>query len=124
VRLTFGDMLAESSRGSLAPVKALELPPLIADAQSRSVPVFPRRPRDEAIEAALLRAPAAEQREELRECGVGAVMRVPFASGSGRGEFRCDSRTPREPSFELHAAAELFAQLFGMRLEIERLKGG
>jgi hypothetical protein len=26
------------------------------------------------------------------------------------------------PSFEVHAAAELFAQLFAMRLEIDRLK--
>jgi hypothetical protein len=30
--------------------------------------------------------------------------------------------TRRRPSFELHAAAELFAQLFAMRLEIDRLK--
>ena len=40
------------------------------------------------------------------------------------GEFRCENRTPREPSFELHAAAELFAQLFAMRFEIDRLKSG
>jgi light-regulated signal transduction histidine kinase (bacteriophytochrome) len=41
-----------------------------------------------------------------------------------QGEFRCESRTPRVPSFELHAAAELFAQLFAMRLEIDQLKNG
>jgi light-regulated signal transduction histidine kinase (bacteriophytochrome) len=41
-----------------------------------------------------------------------------------QGEFRCESRTPRAPSFELHAAAELFAQLFAMRLEIDQLKNG
>ena len=48
----------------------------------------------------------------------------PSASTTCSGEFRCDSRTPRAPSFELHAAAELFAQLFAMRLEIDRLKNG
>ena len=49
-------------------------------------------------------------------------MRVPFNVDDVHGEFRCDSRTPREPSLELHAAAELFAQLFAMRLEIDKLK--
>ena len=53
-----------------------------------------------------------------------------FTSGIGRwwpkshkiGEFRLAHTTPRHPSFELHAAAELFAQLFALRLEIDRLK--
>jgi hypothetical protein len=49
-------------------------------------------------------------------------MRVPFSVDGLEGEFRCDSRLPRAASFELHAAAELFAQLFAMRLEIDRLK--
>jgi light-regulated signal transduction histidine kinase (bacteriophytochrome) len=51
-------------------------------------------------------------------------MRVPFNVDDLHGEFRCESRTPREPSFELHAAAELFAQLFAMRLEIDHLRNG
>jgi hypothetical protein len=49
-------------------------------------------------------------------------VRVSFSSDGLSGEFRCDSRAPREPSFELHAAAELFAQLFAMRLRIDRLR--
>ena len=40
-------------------------------------------------------------------------------SGTAEGEFRCESRTPRNPNFELHAAAELFAQLFAMRLALD-----
>jgi light-regulated signal transduction histidine kinase (bacteriophytochrome) len=50
-------------------------------------------------------------------------MRIPIVrDGSTIGEFRLAHTTPRRPSFELHAAAELFAQLFAMRLEIDRLK--
>jgi hypothetical protein len=37
-------------------------------------------------------------------------------------EFRCECRTQTGPSIELHAASELFAQLFALRLEIDRLK--
>jgi light-regulated signal transduction histidine kinase (bacteriophytochrome) len=52
-------------------------------------------------------------------------MRVPvMLEGTNVGEFRLAHTTPRRPSFELHAAAELFAQLFAMRLEIDRLKNG
>ena len=58
----------------------------------------------------------------LRDQGIRASMRVPFAYDGIGGEFRCDSRTPREPCFEMHAAAELFAQLFAMQLEIDRLR--
>jgi hypothetical protein len=42
--------------------------------------------------------------------------------GEAVGEFRLAHMKPRRPSFELHAAAELFAQLFAMRVEIDRLK--
>ena len=62
--------------------------------------------------------------EALREEGVRASLRVPFSVEEVSGEFRCDSRTPRAPSFELHAAAELFAQLFAMRLELDSLRNG
>ena len=34
-------------------------------------------------------------------------------------EFCCESRTRRDPNFEMHAAAELFAQMFAMRLAID-----
>jgi hypothetical protein len=69
------------------------------------------------VNAALMKA---DKLGSLREAEVRAMMRVGF----GGGEFRCDSRRPREPRLEVHAAAELFAQLFAMRLEIDRLKAG
>jgi light-regulated signal transduction histidine kinase (bacteriophytochrome) len=50
-------------------------------------------------------------------------MRIPVVrDGKRLGEFRLAHTRPRAPSFELHAAAELFAQLFAMQLEIDRLK--
>jgi hypothetical protein len=47
------------------------------------------------------------------------MLRIPFSAGGLACEFCCESRSPREPSFELHAAAELFAQMFAMRLAID-----
>ena len=47
------------------------------------------------------------------------MLRIPFGADGLSCEFCCESRRPREPSFELHAAAELFAQMFAMRLAID-----
>ena len=60
----------------------------------------------------------------FRSEGVRAILRVPFSVDDVSGEFRCDCRKAREVNFEMHAAAELFAQLFAMRLEIDRFKNG
>jgi light-regulated signal transduction histidine kinase (bacteriophytochrome) len=75
-----------------------------------------------SAEASLLRAPDRTALDQLRKEGVRASLRVPFQVDNLNGEFRCDCRTARETNFELHAAAELFAQLFAMRLEIDQLK--
>ena len=37
-------------------------------------------------------------------------------AGEKLGYFECDNRAARAPSFEQHAAAELFAQVLGMLL--------
>ena len=64
-----------------------------------------------------VRAPTGEQLEALRSAGLASVLRVPVViDGETVGHFECDNRNPRTPSFELHAAAELFAQIFGMIL--------
>jgi light-regulated signal transduction histidine kinase (bacteriophytochrome) len=100
-------------------------PALVADSLAPPVPVFPRRDDGGAAAAALLRTPSASQKEELGERGFASTMRVPVKQGGETiGEFRLAHTTPRPPSFELHAAAELFAQMFAMRLEIDRLKAG
>jgi light-regulated signal transduction histidine kinase (bacteriophytochrome) len=100
-----------------------DMPMLVPDAAAAGVQVFPRNDEDSAIAGALLKAPTAKQKTELNDRGFAATMRVPvIRDGEKIGEFRMAHTTRRRPSFELHAAAELFAQLFAMRLEIDRLR--
>jgi len=124
VTLVCGGDRAESSRGAFQSDAREDerLPAILADTNAEAVPLFPRREDDSSAGEALMRACGADVRNALRNDGIRATMRVPFAADGISGEFRCDSRTPREPCFELHAAAELFAQLFAMQLEIDRLK--
>lgn len=123
VALTYGDHRAESSRGSVgaAPADA-GLPMFIADTNGDAAQVFPRHSNDRALDAALLRVPGPEAIAALRDAAIRACLRLPFEVDGVKGEFRCDSRTPREPSFELHAAAELFSQMFAMQLRVDRLR--
>lgn len=115
---------AESSRGGFSHPAAMEddLPTMIADTQAEPVTIFPRDGDESSAAGALLRSCDPQLLDKLHANGVRACLRVPFIGEGVEGEFRCDSRRPREPSFELHAAAELFAQLFAMRVEIDRLK--
>lgn len=101
------------------------LPALVPNSASDGIPMFPRNDEDSAIAMALLRSPTAEQTDELRERGFAATMRVPVVlDGEKIGEFRMAHTTARHASFELHAAAELFAQLFALHLEVDRLRIG
>src|SRR5207253_932797 len=68
----------------------------------------------------LIAGPCGRRRQELGASGIKAMLRVPFDAGALSCEFCCESRGPREPSFELHASAELFAQMFAMQLELEQ----
>ena len=129
VTLLVGDSKATSDRSGVpfrsgANATLSEgFPALIADSAASPVPVFPRNDEDAASSAAVLRAPSANQKEELGERGFGSTMRIPVTrEGETIGEFRLAHTKPRAPSFELHAAAELFAQMFAMRLEIDALR--
>jgi light-regulated signal transduction histidine kinase (bacteriophytochrome) len=100
-----------------------DFPALVPDSSAITVPVFPRDDEDTVIANALLRALSADQGAELSDRGFASTMRIPVTiDGKKSGEFRLAHMKPRAPSFELHAAAELFAQMFAMRLEIDRLK--
>jgi light-regulated signal transduction histidine kinase (bacteriophytochrome) len=100
-----------------------DFPALVADSAAASVPVFPRKNQDAAAAAALLRAPTAGEKAELAERGFVSTMRIPiFREGQSVGEFRLAHTTPCRPNLEVHAAAELFAQLFAMQLEIDQLR--
>lgn len=120
--VTSGGRRAESRRGSGAEAASCsDVPPIVADVAAAPVAIFPRQAEGGAAAAALLRAPSTAQREALRAAGAVSTMRVPIP---GDGCFECDSHAPRPASFELHAAAELFAQLVGLRLENDRLRSG
>jgi light-regulated signal transduction histidine kinase (bacteriophytochrome) len=121
VTLTLGDRRAESSRGAFAsPADAEDLPLIIANIDAPGVALYPRELDEISACAALLRSPGEKQRRKLRTNGVAAIVRIPFTAGQSDCEFCCESRTARPPSFELHAAAELFAQMFALRLELDQ----
>jgi len=124
VTLLCGDSRAESSRGAFAAPSSMrdDVPVIVCDSDQDGVALFPRKPHDSSAAEALLRSCDETVRAALQREGVRASLRVPFSAEGITGEFRCESRAPREPNFELHAAAELFAQLFAMRLEIDELK--
>jgi light-regulated signal transduction histidine kinase (bacteriophytochrome) len=123
VTVTCGDHRAQSSRGAFSEApEPSDLPIIVADANAQAIALFPRDTDESSACAALMRAPTEEQRRKLGAAGTRAMLRIPFTADGLACEFCCESRTPRSPSFELHAAAELFAQLFAMRLEIDRLR--
>jgi light-regulated signal transduction histidine kinase (bacteriophytochrome) len=126
ITLQCGEQRVESNRGALGGSSAwdVEVPAIVTDAEATVIALFPRDDADTAAGNALLGTCTGEALAKLKAREIRACLRIPFKGDGVEGEFRCESRTPREPSFELHAAAELFAQLFAMRLEIDRLKNG
>lgn len=118
VTLIVGDERVESSRGKLPElVIEGELPAIIAHAADDPVGLFPVNDGD-PIARALLRYPSPAQLDALRAAGIRSALRVPvLRDGAAIGYFQCTNRNARTPSLELHAAAELFAQVFAMLLE-------
>lgn len=101
-----------------------DLPLIVSDSGPAGIPLFPREDENSAAASALMRAPTSTQSHELSERGFVSTMRVPIRlEGETLGEFRMAHTKRRAPNFEEHAAAELFAQLFAMRMEIARLGG-
>jgi light-regulated signal transduction histidine kinase (bacteriophytochrome) len=123
VTLVCGEQREDSSRGAFAAAATVEddLPTIVTETEAAPIPIYPQS-AESSVSAALMHSVDPETLSRLKRDGVRASLRIPFEADGSDGEFRCDSRTPRECNFELHAAAELFAQLFAMRLEIDRLK--
>ena len=117
VVLTVGDERVESTRGSMPELSISgELPPIVADAAQAPLTLFPADV-DAPVSDALLRTPSADQLEALCSAGIASILRVPVLSDREViGHFQCENRKAMPPSFELHAAAELFAQIFAMVL--------
>jgi light-regulated signal transduction histidine kinase (bacteriophytochrome) len=121
VTVTCGDRRSESSRGAFAGASdAGDLPILIADATAEGIAIFPRETDETSVDKALLRAPDQAQRHKLESQGIKAILRVPFTADGLDCEFCCEHRSPRRPSFELHASADLFAQMFALRFELDK----
>ena len=121
VTLNCGDRKAESSRGAFGgAVDLADLPIVVADAGAGAVSLFPREDEDTSAHAALMRAPEEADRQELGSKGIKSMLRVPFSADGLGCEFCCVSRTARDPNLEMHAAAELFAQMFAMHLVIDK----
>ena len=116
VTLTMGDRRSVSSRSEIPEMTIDgELPAIVADAESKPVALYPKKDQD-GVDGALLRSPSAEQSEQLGRAGIRSALCVPVVrQGKTIGRFECDNRAPAAPAFELHAAAELFAQVFGMQ---------
>ncbi len=94
---------------------------LITDVNSQPVPIVPQldenaRPLD--LSLSMLRAVSPIHIEYLKNMGVGASMSISIiVEGRLWGLFACHHYGPRCPSFERRSVAELFAQMFAMRLE-------
>ena len=117
VCLALGGERIESSRGKMPSLSISgALPAIVADSSADPVRLFPRDNED-GIEQALLRSPTAKQMDELKSSGIASALCVPVMRGGEKiGQFECFNRAAQAPSFEQHAAAELFAQMFGMLL--------
>ena len=117
VTLTLGSETVVSSRGKYPELPGGDLPPILANSREEPIAVFPRDATGSDIGEALLKSPSAGQLGLLREHGVASAICVPvLKEGEEVGRFVCDNRTAREPEIELHAAAELFAQIFALKL--------
>lgn len=117
VILTVGDDRVENSRGKLPDLDLdAQLPQIVAGTADEGVYVYPRDGGGD-VDRALLRAPTADQLERLRTAGVKSLLHVPILrNGEPIGWVQCDSKLEQAPSFEQHAAAELFGQIVGMLL--------
>lgn len=94
---------------------------VITDVDATPVPIVPLRdengqPLD--LSLSMLRAVSPIHIEYLKNMGVGASMSISIVvDGKLWGLFACHHYSPRCATFERRSVAELFAQMFAMRLE-------
>ena len=118
-----------SSRGAFAGASATlsgDLPAIIADTRGQPPSRSSRGDEDASIADALDALADAEQLHAASRTRAFASThaRAVHVDGNASASSAATVARRAQPSFELHAAAELFAQLFAMRLEIDRLKNG
>jgi light-regulated signal transduction histidine kinase (bacteriophytochrome)/CheY-like chemotaxis protein len=133
-----GEVIAEAVRPGIGAFLGLHYPPsdipaqarelyrrnllrVIADVDAQPVAIVPAadatgRPLD--LSLSVLRSVSPIHIEYLRNMGVRASMSISIiVEGRLWGLFACHHYAPRALSFERRSVAELFAQMFSMRLE-------
>jgi light-regulated signal transduction histidine kinase (bacteriophytochrome)/CheY-like chemotaxis protein len=94
---------------------------VITDVNASPVPILPQR--DEAgkpldLSLSVLRSVSPIHIEYLKNMGVGASLSISIiVEGRLWGLFACHHYAARRPTFERRSVAELFSQMFSMRLE-------
>jgi light-regulated signal transduction histidine kinase (bacteriophytochrome) len=138
-----GEVAAESTRQGIGSFLGLHYPATDIPAQARAlykrnllrvitdvnavpVPIVPQLDRKGApldLSLSMLRSVSPIHIEYLKNMGVGASMSDSIlVEGKLWGLFACHHYGSRCPSFERRAIAELFAQMFAMRLESRERK--
>lgn len=133
-----GEVVAERCKAGIGTFKGLHYPAsdiprqarelykrnifrVICDVDSEPVPIVPERdPHGAPIDLSMsvLRSVSPIHIEYLRNMGVAASLSISIVvEGRLWGLFACHHYAPRRLSFERRSLAELFAQLFALRLE-------
>jgi light-regulated signal transduction histidine kinase (bacteriophytochrome) len=138
-----GEVIAESAKGGIGSFLGLHYPAtdiprqarelylrsllrVIADIDAVPVPIEP--PLDEHgkpldLSLSVLRSVSPIHIEYLRNMGVRASMSISIiVEGRLWGLIACHHYSPRCPTFERRSVAELFAQMFAMRIESRERK--
>ncbi|MFW2829327.1 HWE histidine kinase domain-containing protein [Sphingomonas sp. ID0503] len=138
-----GEVVAEAARSGLGSFMGLRYPAsdipaqarklyqrnifrVIADIEAKPVPIFPAL--DTAgnqldLSLSIMRSVSPIHIEYLKNMGVGASLSISIiVEGRLWGLFACHHYSPRCPSFERRTTAELFGQMFAMKLESRERK--
>ena len=98
----------------------------ITDVNAVPVPIVPERDETGApldLSLSVLRSVSPIHIEYLKNMGVDASMSISIVvEGKLWGLFACHHYSPRCPTFERRSVADLFAQMFAMRLESRERK--
>jgi light-regulated signal transduction histidine kinase (bacteriophytochrome) len=120
-----GEHIAPAALGDLEHYRHAPLH-VIADNEAAMVSVVPLHDEDGApldLSLAVLRAPSPARAAALREAGAKAAMSIALTVGDTLwGLVDCHHGFARSPGFERRAMADLFVQMFAMRIRILELE--
>lgn len=98
---------------------------VVVDADAAPVAIVPDGAEPIDLSKSVLRCAAPARLALLRAMGARASLSIALVvDGQLWGLIGCHHHAPRSPSFERRSMAELFAQMFAMRIEIAELRAG